>query len=94
MKIYHSVSGIYLSSNTFLCIMETLTPGALHLSKHGGTIMDQLIIPENYHSALNLHDTQVGIKTVKDFFQKALSEQLNLLRVTAPLFVQPQSGLQ
>ncbi|WP_411336307.1 aspartate--ammonia ligase [Ruminococcus gauvreauii] len=55
--------------------------------------MDQLIIPENYHSALNLHDTQVGIKTVKDFFQKALSEQLNLLRVTAPLFVQPQSGL-
>ncbi|MGI6010209.1 MAG: aspartate--ammonia ligase [Ruminococcus sp.] len=55
--------------------------------------MENLIIPEHYQSALNLHDTQVAIKTVKDFFQKALSDQLNLLRVTAPLFVQPQSGL-
>ncbi|MGI6007041.1 MAG: aspartate--ammonia ligase [Ruminococcus sp.] len=55
--------------------------------------MEHLMIPANYHSALNLHDTQVAIKTVKDFFQKALSDQLNLLRVTAPLFVQPQSGL-
>ena len=62
--------------------------------KQGGVcIMEHLIIPEHYHSALNLHDTQVAIKTVKDFFQKALSDQLNLLRVTAPLFVQPQSGL-
>ena len=55
--------------------------------------MKHLMIPEHYHCALNLHDTQVAIKTVKDFFQKSLSDQLNLLRVTAPLFVQPQSGL-
>ena len=55
--------------------------------------MEHLMIPEHYHCALNLHDTQVAIKTVKDFFQKSLSDQLNLLRVTAPLFVQPQSGL-
>ena len=55
--------------------------------------MEHLMIPQDYHSALNLHDTQVAIKTVKDFFQKALSEQLNLLRVTSPLFVQPDSGL-
>ena len=51
------------------------------------------IIPENYTSALSLHDTQVGIKTVKDFFQNLLAEKLNLLRVTAPLFVEPESGL-
>ena len=55
--------------------------------------MENLIIPKDYVSALSLHDTQVGIKTVKDFFQKTLSENLNLLRVTAPLFVAPESGL-
>ena len=44
-------------------------------------------------AALSLHDTQVGIKTVKDFFQKTLSDRLNLLRVSAPLFVDPSSGL-
>ena len=55
--------------------------------------MDNLIIPEDYVSALNLHDTQVAIKVVKDYFQKALTTRLNLLRVTAPLFVTPQSGL-
>jgi len=55
--------------------------------------MSKVIIPENYVSALDLHDTQVGIKIVKDFFQNLLSERLNLLRVTAPLFVDPASGL-
>lgn len=55
--------------------------------------MEQLIIPQNYHSELNLHDTQIGIKTVKDFFQNLLAERLNLLRVSAPLFVEPASGL-
>lgn len=51
------------------------------------------IIPEDYHSALDLYETQVGIKTVKDFFQTLLAERLNLLRVSAPLFVDPASGL-
>lgn len=55
--------------------------------------MNSLIIPEHYRSELNLHDTQVAIKTVKDFFQKSLAERLNLLRVSAPLFVTPDSGL-
>ena len=55
--------------------------------------MDHLIIPEGYKSALSLHDTQVAIKTAKDFFQKTLAEQLNLQRVSAPLFVTPESGL-
>ncbi len=55
--------------------------------------MENLKIPKNYESALSLHDTQVGIKTVKDFFQKLLAERLNLLRVSAPLFVDPASGM-
>ena len=55
--------------------------------------MSNLMIPDGYKSALNLHDTQVGIKTVKDFFQNLLSERMNLQRVSAPLFVTPESGL-
>lgn len=55
--------------------------------------MDNLIIPKDYHSELNLHDTQIAIKTVKDFFQELLALRLNLSRVSAPLFVDPQSGL-
>ncbi|MCD8232364.1 MAG: aspartate--ammonia ligase [Clostridiales bacterium] len=55
--------------------------------------MNQLIIPEHYTSDLNLHDTQIAIKTVKDFFQTLLAQRLNLTRVSAPLFVDPASGL-
>lgn len=55
--------------------------------------MNNLSIPRDYKSALNLHDTQIAIKTVKDFFQGLLAERLNLLRVSAPLFVTPASGL-
>ena len=55
--------------------------------------MEHLIIPKDYHSELNLHDTQIAIKTVKDFFQGLLALRLNLSRVSAPLFVDPLSGL-
>ncbi len=55
--------------------------------------MDNIIIPKDYHSELNLHDTQIAIKTVKDFFQGLLALRLNLSRVSAPLFVDPLSGL-
>lgn len=55
--------------------------------------MGEIMIPQDYVSALNLHDTQVAIKTVKDFFQQELTRRLNLLRVTAPLFVDPKTGL-
>lgn len=55
--------------------------------------MEKFIIPKDYLSELNLHDTQIAIKTVKDFFQNLLSQRLNLSRVSAPLFVDPDSGL-
>ncbi len=55
--------------------------------------MEHLIIPDNYRPELDLHDTQIAIKTVKDFFQNLLAERLNLQRVSAPLFVDPASGL-
>ena len=55
--------------------------------------MEHLYIPPDYSSQLRLYDTQVAIKTVKDFFQQSLADQLYLLRVSAPLFVTPESGL-
>ena len=55
--------------------------------------MEQCMIPDGYRSELNLHDTQVAIKTVKDFFQQTLAQKMNLLRVSAPVFVDPATGL-
>ena len=55
--------------------------------------MSNFVIPKNYKSELNLYETQIAIKTVKDFFQTLLAERLHLLRVSAPLFVAPESGL-
>lgn len=48
---------------------------------------------EKYTSKLNLVETQEAIKFVKDTFQKLLAKKLNLLRVSAPLFVLSYSGL-
>ena len=50
-------------------------------------------IPTGYKSLLNTRQTQVAIKKVKDFFEHDLAVQLNLTRVSAPLFVTPSSGL-
>ena len=55
--------------------------------------MSKVSIPEGYHSFLTLRQTQYAIKKVKDFFERDLSTQLNLIRVSAPLFVSPNSGL-
>ncbi len=55
--------------------------------------MSKITIPDGYESTLNLKETQIAIKRVKDFFQAQLAAQLNLRRVTAPLFVTPESGL-
>ena len=46
-----------------------------------------------YNSKLDLIETQKAIKFVKDTFQKYLVKELNLLRVSAPLFVEKSSGL-
>ena len=53
----------------------------------------QLILPERYDPKLSLEETQIAIKQIKDFFERTLATQLNLTRVTAPLFVVPESGL-
>ena len=55
--------------------------------------MNNLQIPENYHSPLTIRETEVAIKEVKDHFERALAKSLHLTRVSAPLFVRPESGL-
>ena len=55
--------------------------------------MSKMIIPKGYETKLSLVETQIAIKTIKDFFERELSKQLNIIRVTAPLFVLPETGL-
>ena len=50
-------------------------------------------VPKGYSSTLNIRQTEVAIKKVKDFFERDLAIQLNLTRVSAPLFVPASSGL-
>jgi len=55
--------------------------------------MSKTFIPDGYVSTLGIYDTQVAIGLLRDNFQNNLSAALNLKRVTAPLFVSSESGL-
>jgi len=53
----------------------------------------KLAIPKNYKSHLNVKQTEQGIKLIKDFFESGLASELQLTRVTAPLFVLRGTGI-
>lgn len=55
--------------------------------------MSYLIKPAGYRALLDLQQTEMGIKRIKDFFQQNLSSELKLRRVTAPLFVLRGMGI-
>ncbi|MDE6952207.1 MAG: aspartate--ammonia ligase [Erysipelotrichales bacterium] len=55
--------------------------------------MSKIIIPKNYTPHLNLIETEVAIKMIKDTFERRLAEQLRLTRVSAPLFLLKNTGL-
>ena len=55
--------------------------------------MPYLIKPSSYKALLDLKQTELAIKQVKDFFQLNLSAELRLRRVTAPLFVLKGTGI-
>jgi len=55
--------------------------------------MEHLIIPKDYSSELDIMETEIAIKKVKDFFERELAKNLSLTRVSAPLFVLPETGL-
>ena len=52
----------------------------------------KFVIPEGYKPQLSIKETEIAIKEVKDF-ERELAKQLNLIRVSAPLFVKAESGL-
>ena len=55
--------------------------------------MSKLLIPKDYTPVIDYMESQRAIKKIKDFFQQELAYGLRLRRVSAPLFVTPQSGL-
>ena len=55
--------------------------------------MSKLMIPEDYSPILDYMESQRAIKKIKDYFQQELAYGLNLRRVSAPLVVLPESGL-
>ena len=55
--------------------------------------MNKVILPEGYKPVLNSYDLQRAIALTKDIFQKEFTQNLQLKRVSAPLFVRSSSGL-
>ena len=55
--------------------------------------MSKFVQPKNYKSTLTIYETQTAIGYLKRTFEKELSQALNLKRVSAPLFVEPKTGL-
>jgi len=55
--------------------------------------MSKLFLPKSYSPLLNLKQTEQAIKLLKDFFESNLSSELQLRRVTAPIFVLRGTGL-
>ena len=53
----------------------------------------RLTVPEEYRPALSILEIEEAIKSIKDFFERNLAEALNLMRVTAPLFVRSGTGV-
>ncbi len=52
-----------------------------------------LILPEHYDPRLSIRETQEAIKYIRDTFQKEFGREMNLERISAPLFVEQSSGL-
>lgn len=55
--------------------------------------MKKTIVPKDYQSSLSIYDTQTAIGFIKRWFEEALTGSLKLKRVSAPLFVAADSGL-
>lgn len=55
--------------------------------------MSRTIVPQGYKSVLGIYETQTAIGMIHTIFEEKLGNALNLRRVSAPLFVEPQSGL-
>ena len=54
---------------------------------------ERLVVPEGYKPDMTIKETEVAIKFIKDHFENILAKEMNLTRVSAPLFVRPETGL-
>ena len=83
--------------------VETFKQGIVHCGttpdfgknaeERKGKKMSKTYIPQRYKSALSLYETQTAIGMIKRNFEDRLGAALNLKRVSAPLFVEPSTGL-
>lgn len=55
--------------------------------------IDRLIIPKDYYSRFSVIETEIAIKNIKDYFEEELANNLSLTRVSAPLIVKSNTGL-
>ncbi len=55
--------------------------------------MSDLVVPKGYAPVLSIYETQTAIGILKRRYEDGLCRALNLKRVSAPLFVEPQTGL-
>ena len=55
--------------------------------------MGKTVTPQGYRSVLDIYETQTAICMLKRTFETELCARLNLKRVSAPLFVEPSTGL-
>ncbi len=55
--------------------------------------VEKLIVPQNYYSRFSVIETEIAIKRIKDYFERELAKNLSLTRVSAPLTVKSNTGL-
>lgn len=80
----------YLNLNMAMFNIDYIYAGVINMVKY---MENGLLIPTDYSSGLGIRETEVAIKKLKDYFEHKLAEELNLTRVSAPLFVRPETGL-
>ena len=64
-----------------------------NILRRGSKTLNNTMIPAGYQPKLSLYETQAAISLIKRTFQDHLAQALNLKRVSAPLFVDPATGL-
>ncbi|BDR59659.1 aspartate--ammonia ligase [Xylocopilactobacillus apicola] len=52
-----------------------------------------LILPENYQSKLSVRETEEAIRYIRETFQDEFGKEMNLSRLSAPMFVEQKTGL-
>src|SRR5512141_914109 len=73
--------------------MNRMEPAVATCLKTMNPVNPNLILPRDYKPFLGVKETERAIKSLKDFFELNLATELNLSRVTAPLFVKAGTGI-